>query len=335
MRALDVRRSGAAAVAIPVGAILALAILTLASSANAGCVSPITACGCTITKSGLYIINEDIDSTQGLTSRNGCIDIKASNVALVTEAEDVFIEGPGGGSPSGIGIHVLKGSNNDFISPISTSDFPIVDGWNVGVLIEGHNVFLNDFISEDNGTVGVELNNTSSNNITDFDADDNGTNGVVVNNGSNNNVSNFSSDDNGANGIALNKAGGNNISDFDSEDNVNYGAWLKQSSKNKVNDFDTDDNGNIGVYVGCSGAGPKSASCQGVGNSNQNRIFDATVEDNTNYGIAVDLGDSKNIVTDTTDVDNGIDDLFDANSGCDSNQWFLNDFDTANKTCID
>jgi hypothetical protein len=42
------------------------------------CVSPIMTCGCTITKRGLFLIGANLTSSQELTAKGGCIDIKAT-----------------------------------------------------------------------------------------------------------------------------------------------------------------------------------------------------------------------------------------------------------------
>jgi hypothetical protein len=92
------------------------------------CGSTIASCGCTITKSGFYKVTADLLSSQGLTKMNGCIDIKASKVVLsagkpvVGFSFQAFnVTGPGGGTPTGIGIHILKHSNGDFIELADSS----------------------------------------------------------------------------------------------------------------------------------------------------------------------------------------------------------------------
>ncbi|HYB91389.1 MAG TPA: hypothetical protein VEC38_10120 [Candidatus Binataceae bacterium] len=281
---------------LAVPAIAAAALIAFAQGAyaedseNAGkvvaCSATISSCGCTITKGGFYQVGAALSSSQGLTALNGCIDVKASNVTLNTGKETsrgrtdggYSITGPGGGTPTGIGIHILKGSNNDFIELPSD-----VDSWDVGILVQG-----------------------ASNIVEDFDANNNGTAGVEVVGGK-----------------------GNNINDFGTGGNGSYGVWISGGGSNQVNCSDTDGNGKVGVLVGCPGS--TSAACS----SKSNKIFDHTADGNGNYGIAIELGSTGNNVTDTSATGNGTDDLYDANSGCDSDLWYFNYFNTASASCID
>jgi len=274
------------------------------------CTATISSCGCTVTKGGLYKVNAALSSSQGLTALNGCIDIKASNVTLDTGEETSTgrttfnaypITGPGGATPTGIGIHVLKGSNNDFIELPSH-----VDGWDVGILVQGNSNIFDDFDADGNGTAGVEVVGGTGNNISDFDADGNGTAGVEVEGGK-----------------------GNNINTFQATGNGTYGVSVSGGSSNQVNDADITGNGTAGVLVGCSGS--SSSAC----NSKSTKIFDLGSTGNGKYGIAIESGSTGNNVTETGSSGNGTDDLFDGNSGCDSDLWYFNDFNTASASCID
>lgn len=294
--------STASSSARPNGAAMALAaaaiLLVCASSAFAqvsqpdaavvACGNSISSCGCTITKAGFYQVTADLDHSQGLTAMGGCIDIKASNVTLNTSkticCSGFNITGPGGMSPSGIGIHILKSSRNDFLELPNA-----VNGWDVGILVEGSNNIVEDFSARFNGTAGVEVNGGNSNNVNDFSVDS----------------------------------------------NHNYGVWLRGASNNQVNCSNTNDNGTIGVCVGCSATGPISAACSPkVPAGKNNHIFDHTSDSNGHYGIAIDLGNTGNIVTDITSTGNPTFDMFDANPGCDSDLWFFATFGTASQSCI-
>jgi hypothetical protein len=270
-----------------------------ADAAVTACVSPIASCGCTITKSGFYALANDLSSSQGLTAKNGCIDIKAPKVVLnagkplTTNAFN--ITGPGGTTPTGIGIHILKGSNKDFIELAGSN----IEGWDVGILVEGNGNIVEFFNAGrsfsssaiPNGTAGVEINGGSNNNINDFD------------------------------GASHNK---------------NYGVWLRGASNNQINCSNTRDNGNIGVYVGCSANGPVNGKCSpAVPPSNNNRIYDHESDNNGKFGIVIDLGNTGNIVTDFGGHSNGTTDLLDENANCDNNQWFFDFFDTASPGCIE
>jgi hypothetical protein len=304
-RRIGVRLGSMLVVAIvSAGAIFASAPRVRAQDLSASkkvkkCHSTIASCGCTITKSGFYKITADLLSSQGLTKMNGCIDIKASKVTLTAGKPVVSfnfqgfnITGPGGGTPTGIGIHILKHSNGDFLELADG----FVQGWDVGILVEGSNNIVEDF-----GAAGFSSEVP------------NGTAGVEINGGSN-----------------------NNINDFTVDHNNNYGVWLRAASNNQINCSNTQHNGNIGVYVGCSANGPINAACApAVPPSNNNRIFDHSSSDNSNRGVVIDLGNTGNIVTDVFTGGNGSIDMLDENPSCDNNLWFFDRFGTAMPGCID
>src|SRR5579885_614060 len=164
-----------------------------ASAKVTPCVNPIAACGCTITKPGFYNVTNDLNSGSGLTAKGGCIDIKASKVVLNTghiisgpQIAGYNITGPGGGSPTGIGIHILKGSNGDFLELPSN-----ITGWDVGLLVEGNNNILENFSAgplsgPGNGTAGVEVKGGKNNNLNNFTAQENNNYGLWVRGASNN-----------------------------------------------------------------------------------------------------------------------------------------------------
>ena len=162
------------------------------------CSSAISACGCTITKPGFYQVTANLISSQGLTAKNGCIDVQAANVVLITGSyangapDATFdITGAGGGTPTGIGLHILHGSNDDVIELPSA-----LSGWDVGILVEGNANVVEGFEAEANGSAGVELNNAQKNNINDFSADSHNNYGVWLKASSNNQINSSSSDSN-------------------------------------------------------------------------------------------------------------------------------------------
>ena len=154
------------------------------------CSNPITSCGCTITKPGLYEIPAPLLSSQGLTALGDCIDIRASRVVLEavetmnsTSTTMSVLIGPGGEAPTGIGIHILKGSNYDFV------EMSAAFGWDVGVMVEGNNNTIQSFFSMGNATAGLELNNAKNNTIADLFAFQNLNYGLWIRQSTNNQVS--------------------------------------------------------------------------------------------------------------------------------------------------
>jgi hypothetical protein len=104
------------------------------------------ACGCTITTPGFYRVGKDLGSSDGVTAKGGCIDIKAAKVVLDVgqpghqRSLGYNITGAGGGTPTGVGIHILKGSNGNFLELISD-----ITGWDVRLLVEGNNNIVEGF----------------------------------------------------------------------------------------------------------------------------------------------------------------------------------------------
>jgi len=284
--------------------LLTLAVMVLpARTARAGaaatpCVSPITACGCTITQPGFYTLANDLDASQGLTAKGACIDIKASKVTLNTgqpghQRNNGFnITGPGGATPAGIGIHVLKGSNNNLLELLTA-----LSGWDVGLKIEGDNNIAEDFEAgkfnamSGNGTAGVEIAGGKNNNLNDFSADH----------------------------------------------NQNYGVWVHGGAKNnQFNCANSRFNGGVGVFVGCAADGSVGNNCTPKGvPSNGNKLYDYSSFKNAGKGVVIDVGNTGTLVANVSANLNGGTDLDDENPNCSGNLWFLNIFDTSSQNCID
>ena len=156
------------------------------SSAQTKCVSPIMTCGCTITKSGFFLIGANLSSTQGLTAKGGCIDVSASQVVLSAgiEGDGGFnITGPGGVSPAGIGVHVLPGANNNLLELPSN-----IEGWDTGVEIDSNNNIAQDFRANLNGTAGVIVRKAANNVVSSFSASGNSNLGLWITGGASNQV---------------------------------------------------------------------------------------------------------------------------------------------------
>jgi hypothetical protein len=265
---------------MPILMIAASLIQPVRASAQTECPPTINSCGCTIDKPGSYKIGLAINSTQGLTSNNACIEIASSFVIL--DAGKKTITGPGGGTPSGIGIWVHRPFRSVFLEGRGT----VISGWDLGLLIQGRQIVADDFTANSNGTAGIELNGAEAVELTSPTA----------------------------------------------SSNLNYGIWVKSTSISDITNSKTLTNGNVGLYVGCSNLGPISSGC-GTLPSPGNYIFTGGIAGNTNYGVALDIGAKRTIVTNQTlsaGTHNSKDDLFDANSSCGSNKWFANDSTATN-----
>jgi hypothetical protein len=94
-----------------------------------------------------------------------------------------------------------------------------------------------------------------------------------------------------------------------------------------------------GYYLGCSPNGPNGVSCA-HGSSSSNLIFGSLAFHGfklpQQYGIAVDLGNTNNRISDNLSNYHAIDDMLDKNVSCGTDIWFYNFFVTANPpaSCI-
>jgi hypothetical protein len=161
-----------------------------------------------------------------------------------------------------------------------------VDGWDIGIEIDGNKNVAQDFDANDNGTAGVEILKGRNDALASFEADD----------------------------------------------NLNFGVWIVGGFSNQARGADTSDTGNTGVFVGCSPTGPGGAPCSPT--SRFNTITDLSADDNEKYGVAIDAGNTGNVINGVGAHGNGTDDLFDGNTDCDHDLWFFNFFNNVNQTCI-
>lgn len=148
-------------------------------------------------------------------------------------------------------------------------------------------------------------------------------------------VDDFNYTSNTTAGLLLKGSHNSTITDFSARDNSVYGVWIVGGSGNQINCSVADNNGNTGVFIGCSPSGPGGTACDEDENetSSGNFIYDHLAS-TSQYGIAVDRGNTGNIITETEAINSTKSDLFDGNPGCDRNLWRVNTFTTANHSCI-
>jgi hypothetical protein len=275
--------------------VLTMVAMGVADAQN--CSSSITSCGCTITSPGVYTVDADLTAGQGLTSRQGCIDVAANSVKLITNAHAIT----GAGTGTGIGIHLLSSAENVFVEaagPVPAGQlfgpFTTLMGWQYGLESDASNVISDDFIYRNN-TTGVLLKGARNNNINDFSANNNSAYGVWIKGGS-----------------------GNQINCSGSANNKVAGVYLGCSSTGPSGQVCEEDEGTThGNFIY-----DHSATVFGSGSTQ-------------NYGIAVEHGSKGNTIIETGSRGNSVYDLFDGNPNCDSNLWRVNGFTTANPTsCI-
>jgi hypothetical protein len=219
-----------------IAAALAFALLFFhgaASAATTACATSIAACGCTITKSGTYTVTAALSASSG-----DCIDIKASNVILNVQKKG--ITGPGSGTSTGAGIHVLKSSSGAFIEGGGGPSNITVSGWKYGLEVDGKNT-TSDFVNSHGNVVGVFLNGATGANINDFDADDNSVYGVWIRGGKGNQFNCAETDNNTGTGVYV------GCHNDDTRGSTCKG--VKPSSGNRLYDFSSNDNGDAGVVI--------------------------------------------------------------------------------------
>jgi len=159
---------------LPTLVIAAGLMMAATASAQTACSPTINSCGCTIVKPGSYKIGLAINSTQGLTPNNACIEIASSFVIL--DAGKKTITGAGGETPAGIGIWVHHPFRSVFLEGRGT----VISGWDVGLLIQGRQIVADDFTANTNGTAGIELNNAEDVELTSPTASSNLNYGIWV-----------------------------------------------------------------------------------------------------------------------------------------------------------
>jgi hypothetical protein len=237
-------------------------------AAVTACGNSIATCGCTITKSGFYQVTADLLSSQGLTAKNGCIDIKASKVNLNfgkpppphQRSQGFNLTGPGGMTPTGIGLHILKGSNGDLVELPSQ-----VDGWDVAILVEGSSNIVEDFDANTNGTAGVEINGGKNNNINDFGAGNNKNFGVWLRGASDNQVNCSNTDDNGNVGVYIGCSSTGLI-------NAKCSPSVRASNSNRIYDHSASDNLKYGVVIDLGNTNNSVSDVNSSGNTTMDMV---------------------------------------------------------------
>lgn len=220
-------------------------LMTLArdAAAQTSCPPTINSCGCTITAPGSYKIGLAIDSTQGLTPNNACIEIASSFVIL--DAGKKTITGPGGTSPTGIGIWVHRNYHSDFLEGRGS----VISGFDVGLLIAGRQIVADDFTANNNGTAGVELSDAEGIELTSPTASNNLNYGIWVKHTSASDITNSKTLTNGNIGLYVGcsnlgpinsgcggavRSVGNYIFTGSIAGNTNYGVALDNPAKSTI-----------------------------------------------------------------------------------------------------
>jgi parallel beta-helix repeat protein len=236
----------AAAIPAEVAALVMLAAPE-ARAAVTACPSAITACGCVITKPGSYDVQNDLDASQGLTSKGDCIDIKARNVTLDGEFEDIT------GTGTGVGIRILNGA-----AFATVSEFIVLD-WGIGIEDDANNAAISDFASAENANAALILKGAKNSVVSGAEELGETVSGpcVILKNASNNTVIEAGVTD-CTDGVDLVHSSKNTLAGLDVFGNAGNGIFLDPGSSNNALSFnrvggfsdELDENGGNGIEIG-------------------------------------------------------------------------------------
>lgn len=295
---------------------------TLAQTQPVKCTSQITACGCTITATGSYSVENALDYSQGLTLEKGCIDITASKVDLYAYNS---ITGPGADptcatstpkKKAGVGIHVMPGAENVSIF----MDGYYACGWNYGLESEGSTInwyYPGAYYSN----VGMLLNNATGNDVLY---------GYFYYN---------------ITGLEITGGSGNSINGGETEENTQYGYWLNGTKGNTVSENGAYYNTIAGFYLGCNSKGNVNplipcTTTTTTGNSLQaNGAYgEVSTSYAQKYGLAVERESIdntfiENYLYDDSAYRNKVD-IIDGNGNCVYNTYLDDTYGTKSPKCI-
>jgi len=175
----------------PASLVLAFTSPALSAPPNqTNCTPTIGSCGCVIASSGTYKVGLNLTAAQGLNGDDSCLSIAASYVTVDFGKKTITNSGA---KPSGIGISARKGVHNLLLEGRGAT----VSGWDVGILFQGKNSTIDDFVTTSNGTAGVELSQAKSNNLVNINSNANSNYGVWVRASSFNQINNLKTQTNG------------------------------------------------------------------------------------------------------------------------------------------
>ena len=325
------RSFGSAAVAALACTTLMLAGVNRVSAA--ACATTIASCGCVIGSADVFITSGTLASGSASVD---CIDISASGAVLILTGD---ITGPGGGVTAD-GIHVMSGASNVFISGKATAGFSLVHakvtGFATGILVDGSHATISQLDTNGNVTNGVVFNNVTEGNDFASAANSNtGGDGILISGGSGTIIDDAPHVDMNKNGFEVSNSSNNRILDSGAGSNTVYGIWFGQSNGNEINGSATNSNA-TGTYIGCfASGGPTGKKCPaGMKNSLFNSMTNSGGNSNSNAGVAIDLGDSGNVVDESGGSSNTGGDAVDKNKKCDHDVWTENGFSTVSQACI-
>jgi parallel beta-helix repeat protein len=343
----------------------AIGLIALApQAARAGgqsCDNEIDACGCTITTPGIYAVTQSLNSTQGLTLRNDCIDITAAHTILRLQGNS--ITGPGTGVGTGIWIEssatssIIEGAGNSgaapeppelsflggrpgeevFAIPPPGDDLPVVNLWNPNGAQPTINLWQIG-IEVDADYATVELFKQIGGNL--FFQHGNSVAGIFVKGASDVTLDDMIVSFNGLAGVNAQDGGNNRFFNLTVDHNGVNGLALQTSNGNTIANLTSDHNKGEGIAFfssidnqlftfgsyenGLEGLFVGTTPVVGGVASTGNHISNGSARQNGEFGVELDnatSGNTVNQLTETGALNKGSYDLVDDNSNCDANVW--------------
>lgn len=207
----------------------------------------------------------------------------------------------GNGTPGTAGIRVLPAADNAQVQHGTVSHF------DTGVEINAGEATVTRLTLQNNGT-GIALNQADGGEIERNVISQSASYAVAVQNS-------------GRISITNNRIDGSGV----------YGVWLQGATHSLVAGNIIDGSGNTGVYLGCSANGAGGAlDCQP---SLDNLIGRNTVTGSGAFNIALDSGNTQNMLLENATSGAGSMDLLDGNDGCAGNRWLFNTFTMISQAC--
>lgn len=313
------------------GAALLVALAALAPQPPAyaapRCPTSITSCGCTITRSQIYTVANDLSASQ--TSERICIEIAKDHAILNTMGFNLT------GSGRGIGILIDKGADHVIVEggPETAADVnpqSTISQWNIGIEDDANDAIIQLFSNVgNNSATGVSLKRVRNSIVGDLLANGNGSYGILVDHSTRVEIYNAAASGNGDIGLWMDSSVESHILGTAGTNIV--GTWLSNSTHNVLLDDANIANSNSGLLIGC---GVEEKQCLGNEQSNDNFVVFDTASDNKKAGVIIRKHSGGNTVTLGSNSGNGNKmDMVDRNNNCDSNTWY-NNLGEGNQPCI-
>jgi hypothetical protein len=235
--------------------LVAFSFVSSSIAAASDCVKAPKACGCSITSSGVYTLEQDL----AFSGVGDCLSIKAKNVVL--NLNGFNITGPGEKS-TGSAVHVRNVENVWVEGQGSASQPSIIRGWKYGIEDDGNQVLIKNVSTIGNSSAGIYVFKATNSEIVDFESSNNSGYGVWLSSGSGNRVGSGTTSSNVSDGVFVGCVGN--------------GAGVCASAggnatSNTLYNLTSTNNGGGGIRVQF--------------NSNFNQIGDCVTSGNTNYDL--------------------------------------------------